>query len=329
MRLIPKDHRAAPHMPQHCHVLIAVARPLCPTAAPASTIGLMRRFATLATMALAATLLAGCGAGGTPDIGYTGDDGTQSLPQTEYSDELSSEGMSQDSGGGSLVEEEHVITTGQVYVTADDPAAALATLTEKVASLGGSVASSQKWTSGDSPYAEATVRVPASEFQGVLDWLPEVGTVDSQSTQTENVTTQITDLNARIEALNTSVARLTELMATAENTADLLAAEEMLTQRQAELDSLTSTLEYLSDLVSMSTLTVTFSTISKTPGPSISWGEAWNNFVSSLFWLLNALVFVLPWALLLTVIVMVWRLVRRRKKSRAIRSGHVTDPTSD
>lgn len=289
----------------------------------------MRRFATLATMALAAALLAGCGSGVGPDTGVEDSGGVAGLPQPEYNDELSSDGMGQDSSGGSLVEEEHVITTGQVYVTVDDPAAALATLTEKVTSLGGSLASSQKWTSGDSPYAEATVRVPASEFQGVLDWLPEVGTVDSQSTQTENVTTQITDLNARIEALNTSVARLTELMATAENTADLLAAEEMLTQRQAELDSLTSTLEYLSDLVSMSTLTVTFSTISETPGPSISWGEAWNNFVSSLFWLLNALVFVLPWALLLTVIVMVWRLVRRRKKSRAIRSGHVTDPTSD
>lgn len=287
--------------------------------------------------ALAAVVLTGCGAS-TSDMG-----GVSIAPQSAPSFEMAD--MSYDDGGyasaagadsqdyeqsaSTGVMEQHIIRVGDASVTVDDPYAALTVLTEKVAALGGSVSHSSQWTTGERPRAEATLRVPADQFDALIAWLPDLGTLEHQSTQSEDVTTQVTDLTARIEALKTSIERLNGLMADAETTADLLEAESMLTYRQAELDSLSSTLAYLSDRVSLSSLTVSLSTQYDAPGPSLSWTESWNSFLNALIWLLNALIFALPWLLVATLLVVVWRTAKRLKKRPAIRSEYVADSTED
>ena len=81
----------------------------------------------------------------------------------------------------------------------------------------------------------------------------------------EDVTAQGADLDARIEALEVSIARLRQLLATAETTKDLIDIESELTARQAELDSLVAQRAVLSDQVAQSTLTVSISPSSESP----------------------------------------------------------------
>lgn len=54
--------------------------------------------------------------------------------------------------------------------------------------------------------------------------------------------------------MTTSIERFKQLISAATNTADLIAAETALAERQAELDSLNAQLKYLSDQVEMSVI---------------------------------------------------------------------------
>ena len=291
-----------------------------------------RRPVTLfSAAALAATLLAGCGAS---SADYEGSDAIAPDSDVAYS-ELGSEEMAGGAAldyaaeGQSVPMDEQVIRRGDASVTVDDPYTALTVLAEKVAEVGGNVSYSSQWTTGDHPRAEATVRVPADQLDALLAWLPDLGKVEQQSTSSEDVTLEVTDLRARIGALETSIDRLKALMSDAGTIADLIEAEGMLTQRQSELDSLNSMLTYYTDQVALSTLTVSLATSADAPGPSLSWGESWQSFLNSLLWLLNMLIYALPWLIVVGLGIVAWRLVRRSRKRGAIRSEHVIDLTSD
>ncbi|EUA89191.1 hypothetical protein I551_4359 [Mycobacterium ulcerans str. Harvey] len=103
------------------------------------------------------------------------------------------------------------------------------------------------------------MRIPADKLDGVLADAKNLGEVESMSIGHTDVTSQRVDLDARIEALQTSVNRLRELMGRAGSVADLLAAESSLTERQAELDSLRAQRTTLGDEISYATINVTLS----------------------------------------------------------------------
>lgn len=87
----------------------------------------------------------------------------------------------------------------------------------------------------------------------------DLGEVLSLNVVAEDVTAQGADLDARIGALEVSITRLRQLLATAETTKDLIDIEAELTARQAELDSLVAQRAALSDQVAQSTLVVSVS----------------------------------------------------------------------
>lgn len=170
-----------------------------------------------------------------------------------------------------------------------------------------------------------SVRVPADALTDALAGLSGIGEVTASQVDRRDVTTEAVDLRARVGALEASVARLTELMGQAASTADLIAAESALAERQSELDALRQQLTYLESQVGMSTLTVAVSepaaTVAADPaGFGDGLAAGWNGLVASLNGLVVAIGFLLPWALVAAVIVaIVWfvrRAARRRKAAR-------------
>ena len=167
-----------------------------------------------------------------------------------------------------------------------------------------------------------SVRVPADKLTDTLAGLSTIGEVTASQVDRRDVTTEAVDLRARVSALEASVARLTELMGQSATTADLIAAESALADRQSELDSLRQQLTYLESQVGMSTLTVNLSepaeAVSADPaGFGDGLAAGWNGLVASLNGIVVAIGFLLPWALVAAVIVgIVWgirRAVKRRK----------------
>ena len=98
---------------------------------------------------------------------------------------------------------------------------------------------------------------------------------------------------------------------------ELIAAENGLTQRQAELDSLTAQLEWLDSQVSMSTLNVSFSTDVDSAGFSL--GKARQIFLKSLEVVGYGLLVALPWLVVAAIIFLLvrWGLAKRRAKLAA------------
>ncbi len=103
-----------------------------------------------------------------------------------------------------------------------------------------------------------TLRVPVEKLDGVVRDLKTLGTVQTAETRSEDVTAQRVDLDARIKALQTSVDRLLAIMRDAKDPEALISAENALSQRQADLDSLRAQRDALGDRISYSTVDVTF-----------------------------------------------------------------------
>ena len=102
------------------------------------------------------------------------------------------------------------------------------------------------------------LRVPAAKLDEVMRQLKALGTVQSADTRSEDVTAQRVDLDARMKALQTSVDRLLAIMRDAKDPDALIKAEGALSERQAELDSLSAQREQLGARIDYSSVDVSF-----------------------------------------------------------------------
>ena len=279
----------------------------------------------VAGAALAITALAGCSSGAPSwsqdqEGGYSGSDAGYAAPEQAVADSAAAPIPADPSipGGPSATAEQAIIVTGDASVKVDSPADALAAFTATVEHLGGLISTSELSQSGSTPSGSVTARVPADKYQELVDSLADLGEVLRSSTSSEDVGQTLADIDARISALEISIERLTTLMGEATTTADLLEAEQMLTYRQAELDSLRAQGDYLRDQVAMSTLSVYFTTTSSQPAPQGSLAEGWEMFQRSMISLFYTVMWLLPWiilgALILTPLLL-WRRNSRRRRS--------------
>jgi hypothetical protein len=222
--------------------------------------------------------------------------------------------------------ERQVVTTASASLAVDDPAEAAQQVSEMVESVGGRIDERTEQAGsgargGDGAFADLVVRVPSDELTDLLADLADVGEVENVSVSRSDVTATVVDLDARISALQTSVARLQALMDDAATVEDLLAAEETLSDRQAELESLQSQRALLADQVELSTLSVHLQPFGVAPagGPDgfvDGFGTGWRALVSAGTAIVVVLGVLLPWlavAAVLTAAVLVpIRLARRR-----------------
>ncbi len=127
---------------------------------------------------------------------------------------------------------------------------------------GGRIASRSDYTPVDygqpSSYLEA--RIPYDVLDATVESIQELGDVQEVSLNSVDVSLQKIDLDARIDVLEAAIERLNELLAEAASTSDLIAVESALSERQAELDSLQSQRDYLSDQTLFATLSISLIT---------------------------------------------------------------------
>lgn len=283
----------------------------------------------LALIGMLSLALTGCSESGTADTapapghggeyGYSVEDaadapeiagavGEESMKSAEVRDERGTGGLP----------EARVIVTGSLHLTVDDPVAAAVSAQDIVAGAGGRTDFSSQ-TSARTTSVHATYRIPADDYDNARARLRELGTVTREETSTEEAGARIADLDARASALQSSIARLRELMGSAGTTSELLEAERELTSRQAELDSLAAEREWYSDQVRYSTLDVVFSSASAVPAPSASaWERSWSLFSEGMGTIGYVLIIVLPWVVLASIILIAARaVVRRSRRARA------------
>lgn len=284
----------------------------------------MKRTAALArlfgTVIVAGLLLSGCAAAST-EQGAAGSRSEALVP-----DAIAGAPLPGADDGTSANLAPQVITTGSLTITDDDPVATSAEAARIVTEAGGRVDSRDETpgTADQAAQSNLTVRIPADDFEQVLGELKALGTVNNLSISAVDVTAQAADLDARTKALQASVDRLLALMASATTTADLLAAETSLSERQAELDGLVAQRDALADQVDFSSVFVSIvapGTVA--PGaPTDFWGgvvTGWNALVAAAGGLVVIVGVLLPWllplALIAAVVVLIVRSSRRRART--------------
>ena len=175
--------------------------------------------------------------------------------------------------------------------------------------------------SEDSLSANLTIRVPSANLEKALEAFKDLGDVESSSISATDVTMQKVDLDARIAALNTSIERFKQLISSATNTSDLIAAETALAERQAELDSLTAQLKYLSEQVDMSVIYLallpndSFSAI-KPIGFLAGIEKGFVALLNAAANLTSILGYFIPWIITILVIVAIFKLISRIRRNR-------------
>ena len=153
-----------------------------------------------------------------------------------------------------------VVKTASMTVTVANPAEAADKATVTIDKAQGRVDSRSEDAGSGTGRARTSMvlRVPAAKLDEVMRDLKALGTVGHAEVTTDDVTAQRVDLDARIKALQTSVDRLLAIMRDAKDPDALIKAEDALSERQAELDSLRAQREALGDRIAYSTVNVTF-----------------------------------------------------------------------
>jgi Domain of unknown function (DUF4349) len=271
-------------------------------------------------LGLAALLtLSGCSAGATDSY----DDMAVSAPGMAVG-ESAEMATVESEGKAGYTSEPDVITTGYLSMTVENPSTVADEITEVVVTSGGRVASRSDYTpvGYGQPSAYLDVRIPSSDLDATVASITGLGEVQEISVNTVDVSLQKVDLDARIEVLDAAIARLTTLLVSAETTADLITIESALAERQAELDSLQSQRDYLSDQTLFATLSINLMTpADATPsdpdgfldGLVRGWESVLAFFAGTIVWA-GILV---PWlGLAIAVVGVLWGIARVRSARR-------------
>jgi len=152
-----------------------------------------------------------------------------------------------------------IISTAALTLTVDDVPGAAAKVADAALAAGGYVASSEQQvakTKDDRPSATVTIKVPPGDFNRLLDSLGSIGSVRERKIDTQDVTDQFVDLDARVGAMKASTQRLIDLMGQSNNVGEIASIEAELTRRTSDLEALEGQLQVLKSQVSLSTITV-------------------------------------------------------------------------
>jgi Domain of unknown function (DUF4349) len=168
-------------------------------------------------------------------------------------------------------------------------------LSSLATSLHGMVESSQaNSTSTSTSFATGTIvlEVPQPSFAQFVAEVERVGHATSVTTSSTNVTSQSVDLQARITALNASLAQYLKIMTKATTISGILAVQDQINTIQSEIEQDQSQLKVLTNQTTYASLSVDVSepshhVSSKRSGFDKAWHDSLHGFVAGFEWLVR------------------------------------------
>lgn len=212
----------------------------------------------------------------------------------------------------------------------------LSAIDSKVAALGGYMENRQVYTGSryssytSSRNADLTIRIPKDKLDEFVTHVGSESNVTSTNETSDDVTLSYVATQSRMTALQKEEARLLELIDKAANLTELLELENRLTQVRTELENVTSQLLLYDNLVDYGTVNISIREVQKLtpveePGfwTRISTGfmdslrNLWNFLKEFAIFLVVALPYLVPFAVIALVIVLIIRhSIRKRRKAQ-------------
>ncbi|MEU7902652.1 DUF4349 domain-containing protein [Actinoplanes sp. NPDC049118] len=257
--------------------------------------------------------LAGCGGDGADDAQSSSAGGAPDLagpaaeaPAAAQGQDSAEQGKDTTAQAPNLsVDQRSIIYTGSITVRVDDVNIAAARASGIATASGGFIGGDKRNSGTGSSDATLELRIPAAKFSAVVNQLAELGVEEQRGINTEDVTEQTIDLNARIATQQARVDSGRKLLAQANSLSDLVMLEREVATREADLASLQAKKRHLADLTALSTITVILldpeaaakQAEDGPPGFLAGLENGWKGLLASLAVLLTVLGWLLPWAL--------------------------------
>ncbi len=231
--------------------------------------------------------------------------------------------------------ERKIVRTASVSLEVADIQKALDSISALAVQYDGYVVSSNRYNSGDdqgmdnsirvpseSQGGDISIRIPADKFDEVMQKLTALAVkILSQSTNSQDVTEQYTDLQSQLKNQQAAEAQYLEILKKADNVSDILAVQKELTDVRGAIESLQGRIQYLDRTSDMSLIQVT---LTKTrPIGESTWDVPgiFKSAVDGLITFGKGLLSILIWLLVfapvwIIILVVVWLIVRRVKKMK-------------
>jgi hypothetical protein len=149
-----------------------------------------------------------------------------------------------------------LVVKADLTVEADDVGGAADRAMQVNGGLGGSTFSSSIQLT-DTPKASLVLKVLPVNLTSFVDAVKKLGRLTAQSQDTEDVTNQIIDVDARVTTARASLDRMREFLTKATTVAEAAAAETEVTRRETTLEQLLAQQSSLTGRVAMVTVTLT------------------------------------------------------------------------
>jgi hypothetical protein len=221
-----------------------------------------------------------------------------------------------------------IIYNGSITVRVKDVDVAAATAVGLATGAGGYVGGDDRSDDSGRSTATLTLRVPAGSFDTILTALgKQLGSELNRHVSTQDVTSQVVDVQSRLATQQASVTRIRSLIAKTSSISEIVALEDELTTREADLESMEAQLRSLTDLASLSTITVillgpeaqvTAPPAKKKTGFVAGLKSGWNGFTKSLSVLLTVLGAILPFVVAIGAVAWILLYFYRRRSPRVV-----------
>jgi len=226
--------------------------------------------------------------------------------------------------------ERKIIKNADLVVAVESFDNAVSAIKDKVTAAGGYISSESGNAAGTEGIRNGhlQVRLPATQFEGFLTEIDNVGKVKSRHVYTQDVTEEYVDTESRLKALSTKEERLIAILANSGKLSDILAVENELANTRSQLESLQGRLRYLNNRTEYSSIninveqvTVSVQQISSDglAGVLLKAKEAFitavNNIIKDVGKLVVFISSALPYIILVAVVgYILWLVLKKRKQ---------------
>jgi uncharacterized protein DUF4349 len=303
-----------------------------------------RIMAAAGAIGLAATIaLAGCSdsndnsatsSGGAADMSGQRAEAPAAAPAEEAAGSADKAGADTAAKAPDLsVDQRSIIYTGSITIRVEDVNIAAARASGIATAAGGFIGGDKRNSGSGSSDASLELRIPAAKFSAAVEQLADLGDEEQRGINTEDVTEQTIDLDARIATQTARVDSGRKLLAQAKSLTDLVMLEREVATRESDLASLQAKKRRLADLTALSTITVVLldpqaaapdKDDDGAPGFLSGLENGWKGLLASLGVLLTVIGWLLPWVIAIGLPIWAVLLLYRRYTRR----HQVTAPTT-
>ena len=185
------------------------------------------------------------------------------VPQRTITGAESNTGGSLSSPMSTSIMNRDIIYSGVISLEVENLSKSMDTIKSYVIGRAGFIENSNVSSSNQIASGTVTLRIPSKSFEATLKYLGTLGRILEQSSQGEDVTAQVVDLEARTKVLKASEESLLQILRTTRRTGEILEVRDRLTEVRSEIEQMQSQISNYKNLSKLSTISVQMTQISK------------------------------------------------------------------